>query len=137
MKRQSAVLAQISHELVDSQPTQSIHIDQITKVLVMEWNTTLDTFRSMVSLLKQIEALTKRALLSVIAKLYDVMGWCSPTIVKPKVLLQHMWRENVIEMTLLPDASLQCGNDVVQKFMFYGNEKYRKGIFRNTLTLHL
>ena len=37
--------------------------------------------------------LTKQTLLSDIARLYNVLGWCSPAIVKPKVLLQHMWRE--------------------------------------------
>ena len=35
-----AVLAQIPHELVDSQCTQSIDVDHFTRVLGMEWNAT-------------------------------------------------------------------------------------------------
>ena len=90
-----AVLARIPHELVNTQSTQSIDIlvDHYTKVLGMEWNTTSDTFRPVVSSLKQVEVLTKRALLSDITRLYDILGWCVPVIVKPKILLQCMWRE--------------------------------------------
>ena len=58
-----AIVAQIPHKLVDSQSTQSLNIDQFTKVLGMEWNATSDTFPSVVSSLKHVEMLTKRALL--------------------------------------------------------------------------
>ena len=88
-----AVLKQIPRELVECQSTQSLDIDHYIKVLSMEWNAISDTFRPVVSKLKQIETLTKQALESDIAILYDVLGWCSPAFVKPKILLQHMWRE--------------------------------------------
>ena len=39
-----AALAQIPHELVDSQSTNALDIDHFTKVLGMEWNSTSDTF---------------------------------------------------------------------------------------------
>ena len=108
-----AVLAQIPRELVDSQSTQSIDIDQFTKVLGMEWNATLDTFRPVVSSLKQVETLTKWALLSDIARLYDILGWCSPAIVNPKILLQHMWREKCdwddpVPQCILPEWQWWC-----------------------------
>ena len=53
------VLAQIPHELVDSQSTNSLDIDHFTTVLGMEWNATSATFQPVVTLLKQIETLTK------------------------------------------------------------------------------
>ena len=55
---------------LDSQSTHSldIHVDHYTKMLGMEWNATLDTFRPVVSSPKQVEMLTKRALLSDIAR---------------------------------------------------------------------
>ena len=59
-----AVLAEIPHELVDSQSNQSLDINHCTNMLGMERNTTSDTFRPVVSSLKQVETLTKRALLS-------------------------------------------------------------------------
>ena len=43
-----AVLAQIRHDLVDNQSTQSLDIDHYTKVIGMKWNTTSDTLRSVV-----------------------------------------------------------------------------------------
>ena len=88
-----AVLAQIPPQLVDSQSTQAIVADQFVKVLGVEWNAISDTFRPVVSSLKSMESLTKRALLSDIARLFDVLGWCSPAVVKPKILLQHVWKE--------------------------------------------
>ena len=88
-----AVLAQIPHDLVDSQSCQSIDINHYTKVLGIECNAISNTFRSVVSSLKQVETLTKRALLSDIARLYNILGWCSPAIVKPKIILQHNWNE--------------------------------------------
>ena len=53
-----AGIADIPHELVDSQSTQSINIDHYTKVLATEWITTLDTFQSVVSSLNHVETLT-------------------------------------------------------------------------------
>ena len=88
-----AVLAQIPSELLDSESTQLLATDHFVKVLGVEWNATSDTFRPVVSSLKSIETLTKRALLSDIARLFDVLGWCSPAIIKPKILLQQVWRD--------------------------------------------
>ena len=84
------VLTHIPHELVNSQSTQSIDVNYFTKVLGMEWNDTSYTFQPVVSLLMLVETLTKRTLLLHIARWYDVLGWCSPAIIKPKILLQHV-----------------------------------------------
>ena len=65
-----AVLAQIPRELVESQSTLSLNIDHFIKVLGMEWSATSDTFRVVVSSLKQVEMLRKRTLLSDIARLH-------------------------------------------------------------------
>lgn len=36
--------------------------------------------------------MTKRALVSNVAKIFDVLGWFSPTIIKVKILLQRVWQ---------------------------------------------
>ena len=129
-----AVLAQIPHKLVDSQATHSINIDHFTKVLGMEWNATFVTFQPVVSSLKHVKMLTKWALLWDITRLSDVLSWCSPAIIKPKILLRKCGGRNVIGITLLPNPSLQCGNDSIQNFMFYGSiiyhESISKGLWR-------
>ena len=42
-----------------------------------------------------IANITKRALVSNIAKTYDVLGWFSPAIIKVKILLQQLWEQKV------------------------------------------
>ena len=33
--------------------------------------------------------------MSGIAKLFDILGWCSPAMIVPKVLLQRLWKERI------------------------------------------
>ena len=51
-----------------------------TRVLGVEWDATTDAFRPLVPINYTYEPgkLTKRRLLSEVAKLFDVLGWCSP-----------------------------------------------------------
>ena len=67
--------------------------NEFVKVLEVEWNASLDSFRSTISSLAPVKALTKRKLVSDIARLFDVLGWCSPTIIKPKIMLQRLWED--------------------------------------------
>ena len=41
--------------------------------------------------LPPLSNMTKRSLVSDIAKLFDILGWFSPVIVKMKILLQQLW----------------------------------------------
>ena len=41
------------------------------------------------------DSLTKRALVSDIAKMYDVFGWFSPSTIKAKILLQQVWERKI------------------------------------------
>ena len=66
-----------------------------TKTLGLEWNTATDTFHMTVSKLSSFETVTKRILVSDIAKVFDVLGWFSPAIVSMKILLQRVWEERV------------------------------------------
>ena len=54
-----------------------------------------------------MNGLTKRALVSDIAKTFDVLGWYSPTIVKAKILLQLLWSEKVGWDDPVPDSLLE------------------------------
>ena len=89
------VLESIPIDLRDSQATVILsHSDQYTKTLVIEWiNASYDHFRVNVTELPPIECMTKRSLVSDVAKTF---GWYSPTIVKAKILLQALWLEEMI-----------------------------------------
>ena len=88
------VLASIPEDLKDVKGKQEIHsMDEYTKVLGVEWNMVSDSFRPVISCSKETEPLTKRVLVSNIARLFDILGWCSPTIILMKVLLQRLWEQ--------------------------------------------
>ena len=64
---------------------------EYAKTLGLEWNTTSDHSRLTISKLSSPEKITKRTLVSDIAKIFDVLGWFSPTVIKMKILLQCQW----------------------------------------------
>ena len=91
------VLQAIFPELRESKEVHSISTSEqdYTKTLGLEWNTTSDTFHLTVSELPQSEVVTKRILVSDIAKVFDVLGWFAPATVTMKILLQRVWEERV------------------------------------------
>ena len=58
----------------------SLDTDTYTKTLGIEWNATSDHFRLTVTDLPQLHNFTKRALVSDIAKTFDVLGWFLPQL---------------------------------------------------------
>lgn len=56
---------------------------------------TQDHFRLTISDLPPLDNLTKRTLVSDIAKIFYVLGWVSSTIIKAKIFLQQLWEERV------------------------------------------
>jgi len=82
----------------------SLDTDTYTKTLGIEWNATSDHFQLTVTDLPHLHNLTKRALVSDIAKMFDVLGWFSPSIVKAKILLQRCWEQNLNWDDPLPSA---------------------------------
>ena len=63
--------------------------DEYTKTLGVEWNSSHDHFRLVITELTPQE-LTKRNLTSEIAKVFDVLGWIAPVTVKAKIMLQRL-----------------------------------------------
>ena len=61
----------------------------------MECNSTEDVFRPTVADLPDLTLPTKRQLTSDIAKIFDVLGCFSPSIIKAKILLQRLWEQKI------------------------------------------
>ena len=90
------VLNSIPADLKDAPTIHSFSpLDEYTKTLGIEWNARMDHFRLTIAKLPPVDSLTKRALVSDIAKTFDVLGWFSPTIIKAKILLQQLWQQKV------------------------------------------
>ena len=70
------------------------------KALGVEWNVLIDHFRLATTDFASSDKLTKRALVSDIAKTYEVLGWFSPASIIVKILLQCVWEEKYSRMNL-------------------------------------
>ena len=90
------VLERIPPDLRDSQSMQQIpNTGEYTKTLGIEWNSSKDHFRLTIAKLPPIEHVSKRFLVSDVAKTFDILGWFSPTMIKVKILLQQLWELKV------------------------------------------
>ena len=91
------LLREVPPELRDDQTSLTIsdHDEVYTKTLGIEWHSVLDHFRLGVTSHLSHNTLTKRALVSDIARTYDVLGWFAPVIIKAKILLQAVWESKV------------------------------------------
>ena len=82
-------------DLGATQKFQEITQEQYTKTLGIEWNSNSDQFRLTISKLPDLNSITKRQLVSDIAKTFDVLGWFSPTLIKAKILFQRVWEHRI------------------------------------------
>ena len=97
------VFCHIEQELQDTQSTHHIPSpDEYTKTLKIEWNDSMDHFHLTVASLQENNNMTKCALVSDIAKTFDILGCFSPSIIKVKILLQWVWGLKIGWDDLLP-----------------------------------
>ena len=77
------VLQAIFPDLRESKEVHSISSSEqdYIKTLGLEWNTATDIFHITISELPSSEAVTKRTLISNIAKVFDVFGWFAPATI--------------------------------------------------------
>lgn len=55
----------------------------------------MDQFHLTISNLPSTKNVTKRLIVSDVAKIFDVLGWFSPVIAKLKILLQRLWEHKI------------------------------------------
>lgn len=80
---------------------------KIVGVLGLLWNVQDDTlFCDTNNLLDSETVLTKRHLLSVAQKIFDVIGFLCPVLLIPKLLLQETWQQNINWDQKLPSEIL-------------------------------
>ena len=100
---QPDVLQHLPPELRDTNQTQTLLLqEEYTNTLGIEWNTTTDHFRLTISNLPTVDVVTKRVLVSDVAKTFDALGWFSPAIIKVKILMQRLWELKIDWDDLLP-----------------------------------
>ena len=74
-----------------------------TKALGVYWNTQTDMLHVSTPELKPQYVPTKREITSVLARVFDVLGWFAPAIVFVKILLQKLWESKLGWDDPIPD----------------------------------
>lgn len=93
-----ALLAAVQAPVVHGERQEEVSFapmenDNQTKVLGLQWNPQSDHFTFSVQSTSNV--VTKRTILSQIAKIYDPMGWLSPVTIFAKHLMQLLWMSGV------------------------------------------
>lgn len=78
----------IDHEL-------PLKLNNLVKVLGVIWNRLTDNFEYTINLPEPTQPITKRQILSEVAKLYDPLGWIAPVVVVAKMVIQKLWRSRL------------------------------------------
>ncbi|XP_018367943.1 PREDICTED: uncharacterized protein LOC108764289 [Trachymyrmex cornetzi] len=83
----------LEHVPMENQVNHStVHIenDLIVHTLGLEWQPSKDVFQFTSTLFKA-DIVTKRTILSTIARIYDPLGLLSPIIITAKIIIQELW----------------------------------------------
>lgn len=92
------------HRILDGIPPEhqsnsqslSLHNQDTIKILGMCWIPNNDCFKLQLKFKLPTE-ITKRSILSTIARLYDPLGYISPIIIAAKIILKKVWAAGIVE----------------------------------------
>lgn len=76
--------------------------NECIKTLGVRWNTATDVFNFEIRIEQNNSCLTKRTVLSCIAKLFDPLGLVAPVVVKAKLFMQQLWLQKTTWDEILP-----------------------------------
>ncbi|KAJ0181817.1 hypothetical protein K1T71_002539 [Dendrolimus kikuchii] len=81
--------------------------DEVMRILGLTWNREGDTFYCTVKLPPLEIPVTKRRVVSDIARLFDPLGWLAPSITTAKVFIQRLWLSGIEWDSELPSYLLE------------------------------
>ncbi|XP_075156365.1 uncharacterized protein LOC142229664 [Haematobia irritans] len=87
------------------------------KTLGIRWNAKNDSFYFVSEKLRDKENFTKREVLSVIARLFDPLGWLSPVIITAKIFMQQLSLDEIEWDDSLKPLSLIKWKSFIQKYV--------------------
>ena len=103
-----SVLEKIPEDLRDSREVHTFsEVNKYSKTLGTEWNIATDQFHLHISEPPSVNVMTKRNVVSDVAKVFDALGLFSPVTVKMKILLQRLWETKLDWDDPVPDHLLE------------------------------
>ncbi|XP_059217672.1 uncharacterized protein LOC131994802 [Stomoxys calcitrans] len=88
----------------------------VTKTLGLTWDPQSDNFIFSFTPIDDWKVVTKRSILSSIARLYDPLGLIGPVITKAKMFMQHLWKLNLQWDESLPQSLHSLWIEYISKF---------------------
>ncbi|XP_046801107.1 uncharacterized protein LOC124418530 [Lucilia cuprina] len=92
-----------------------------TKTLGIKWNALTDSFSYSFFPIPQSSNVTKRAILSAVAKLFDPAGWINPIVIRAKMLMQQLWLEGLDWDQNVSSESLELWNNLISDLPYIEN----------------
>ncbi|XP_025269128.1 uncharacterized protein LOC112639446 [Camponotus floridanus] len=89
-----SILDSLPRGIRDDGSSKFIDRTSCVQVLGLNWHPQSDTFHFILNP-PTSHSITKRAVLSLIAKLFDPLGLLSPIIIKAKILIQELWTQRL------------------------------------------
>ena len=97
----------------------SLDNDGTIKTLDVHWNSTSDVFFFKVNnALSPGTMLTKRTLLSQIARTFDPLGWLSPVTIQYKLIMQVIWKHELQWDDIIPSDIAVEWKQLTEDLMF-------------------
>lgn len=93
----------------------NLKVDAVIKILGLRWNQESDNFEYSVKIPFSDVSITKRKVISEIAKLFDPLGWLAPAIIVTKIFIQKLWISGIGWDDLLPE-------NLLKEWISYRNE---------------
>ncbi|XP_072934851.1 uncharacterized protein [Epargyreus clarus] len=75
----------------ETKNTVEIKLDKIIRILGLTWDRKDDEFKVTVNLPEMRYPITKRSVLSDVARLFDPFGWLAPVVISAKIFIQKLW----------------------------------------------
>lgn len=90
-----SVMSDIPCELIDNSDELTFDETEFKKTLGIYWSPRADCFSFSAEKIeyKSNDCFTKREVLSLIARLYDPLGWVSPCTMHAKLFMQQLWKD--------------------------------------------
>ncbi|XP_058445830.1 uncharacterized protein LOC131426993 [Malaya genurostris] len=107
-------------------------VNTVMKTLGISWNPKEDTFTFIVAECRDPKAqLTKRSILSQIARIFDPLGFVGPVITAAKLIMRELWGADLEWDQPVPCELAQLWTDYRDQLQYLNNVKIERWIFSN------